>query len=148
MFHIFDTLIMPILTYGSDVWGHNKNAHTLLDKVFLRFIRCTMYAGSQMHHEQCYCLWWVWAYAPEYQVYYQFFVLYEQTYAHEWRFASKKRCIRNWKTWPMRVLAPGSVHCIKWLMPCSLTCTCILLNFVNNVNVLYDQNLSKNGHQI
>ena len=21
MFHIFDTLIMPILTYGSDVWG-------------------------------------------------------------------------------------------------------------------------------
>ena len=29
-------------------------------------------------------------YAPEYQVYYQFFVLYEQTYAHKWRFASKK----------------------------------------------------------
>ena len=24
MFHIFDTLIMPILTYGSDVWGYNK----------------------------------------------------------------------------------------------------------------------------
>ena len=50
----------------------------------------TMYAGSQMHHEQCYCLWWVWAYAPEHQVYCQFFVLYEQTYAHEWRFASQK----------------------------------------------------------
>ena len=42
MFHIFDTLIMPILTYGSDVWGHNKNAHNMLDKVFLRFLRCTL----------------------------------------------------------------------------------------------------------
>ena len=42
MFHIFDTLIMPILTYGSDIWGHNKNAHNMLDKVFLRFIRCTL----------------------------------------------------------------------------------------------------------
>ena len=40
--YIFDTLIMPILTYGSDVWGHNKNAHNMLDKVFLRFIRCTL----------------------------------------------------------------------------------------------------------
>ena len=24
MFHIFDTLIMPILTYGSDIWGTTK----------------------------------------------------------------------------------------------------------------------------
>ena len=42
MFHIFDTLIMPILTYGSDIWGYNKVAITILDKVFLRSVRCTL----------------------------------------------------------------------------------------------------------
>ena len=42
MFHIFDTLIMPILTYGSDIWGYNKVALTILDKVFLRSVRCTL----------------------------------------------------------------------------------------------------------
>ena len=42
MFHIFDTLIMPILTYGSDVWGYNKMALSILDKVFLRSVRCTL----------------------------------------------------------------------------------------------------------
>ena len=52
MFHIFDTLIMPILTYGSDVWGHNKNAHNMLDKAFYK-----MHAGSQMHYQQYHCLW-------------------------------------------------------------------------------------------
>ena len=38
----FDTLIMPILTYGSDLWGSNKDNFDILDKVFLRFIRCTL----------------------------------------------------------------------------------------------------------
>ena len=42
MFDIFDTLIMPILVYGSDVWGSNKDSIDILDKVFLRFIRCTL----------------------------------------------------------------------------------------------------------
>ena len=42
MFDIFDTLIMPILAYGSDVWGSNKDSIDILDKVFLRFIRCTL----------------------------------------------------------------------------------------------------------
>ena len=42
MFDIFDTLIMPILSYGSDVWGSNKDSIDILDKVFLRFIRCTL----------------------------------------------------------------------------------------------------------
>ena len=42
MFHLFETLILPILTYGSDVWGSNKITLTILDRVFLRFIRCTL----------------------------------------------------------------------------------------------------------
>ena len=42
MFDIFDTLIMPILSYGSDVWGSNKDSIDILDKVFLCFIRCTL----------------------------------------------------------------------------------------------------------
>ena len=42
MFDIFDTLIMPILAYGSAVWGSNKDGIDKLDKVFLRFIRCTL----------------------------------------------------------------------------------------------------------
>ena len=42
MFHLFETLILPILTYGSDVWGSNKSTLTILDRVFLRFIRCTL----------------------------------------------------------------------------------------------------------
>ena len=42
MLHLFETLILPILTYGSDVWGSNKITLTILDRVFLRFIRCTL----------------------------------------------------------------------------------------------------------
>ena len=42
MFVIFDTPILPILAYGSDVWGSNKDGIDILDKVFLRFIHCTL----------------------------------------------------------------------------------------------------------
>ena len=42
MFHIFDTVVKPILTYGSDVWGANKTGLTAINKVFLRFVRCTL----------------------------------------------------------------------------------------------------------
>ena len=42
MFHLFETLILPILTYGRDVWGSNKITLTILDRVFLQFIRCTL----------------------------------------------------------------------------------------------------------
>ena len=42
MFNLFETLILPILTYGSDVWGSNKIALTIPDRIFLRFIRCTL----------------------------------------------------------------------------------------------------------
>ena len=40
-FDIFETLITPILAYGSDVWGARKDGLWALDKVFLRFVPCT-----------------------------------------------------------------------------------------------------------
>ena len=39
MFYMFDVLIRPILTYGSDVWGFNKTVANTLDKVFLNYNR-------------------------------------------------------------------------------------------------------------
>lgn len=42
MFDIFETLIMPILTYGSDIWGTNGVSLVQLDQVFNRFVRCTL----------------------------------------------------------------------------------------------------------
>ena len=41
-FDMFDTLIRPILTYGSDVWGLRKAGLDVINKVFLNFIRCTL----------------------------------------------------------------------------------------------------------
>ena len=38
-FHIFGTLIRPVLTYGSDVWGHKKSGLSEIDRVFLWYIR-------------------------------------------------------------------------------------------------------------
>ena len=40
--HIFDTLIRPALTCGSDVWGHKKSGLKEIDRVFLRYIRCVL----------------------------------------------------------------------------------------------------------
>ena len=42
MFELFDSLIMPILTYGSDIWGHSKSGTIAADRIFLRFIRCVL----------------------------------------------------------------------------------------------------------
>ena len=57
-----------------------------------------MHAGSQMHYQQYHCLWWMWTYASEHQVYNQFPVLYEQTHAHGWRFFKKNVYyeLENW----------------------------------------------------
>ena len=41
LFDIFDTLIMPILAYESDIWGQ-KDSLLTFDKVFPRFVRCTV----------------------------------------------------------------------------------------------------------
>ena len=43
MFYMFDALVCPILTYGSDVWGFNKSCFDILDKVFLNHVRCTLH---------------------------------------------------------------------------------------------------------
>ena len=40
MFYMFDTLVRPILMYGSDVWGISKKGLTQVYKVFLQFARC------------------------------------------------------------------------------------------------------------
>ena len=42
MLDIFETLIMPILVYGSDLWGARKDGLWALDKVFLLFVRCIL----------------------------------------------------------------------------------------------------------
>ena len=41
-FDIFDTMIRPIITYGSDVWGLCKSGLHDLDKLFLNYIRCVL----------------------------------------------------------------------------------------------------------
>ena len=41
-FYMFDVLIRPILTYGSDIWGFNKSATNALDKVALNYYRCVL----------------------------------------------------------------------------------------------------------
>ena len=42
MFYLFNTAIKPILTYGSDVWGIHKVGRDLIDKMFLKFVKCTL----------------------------------------------------------------------------------------------------------
>ena len=39
---MFDTLIRPILTCGSDAWGLSKARLDIVDKVFLNCARCTL----------------------------------------------------------------------------------------------------------
>ena len=43
MFYLFDALIRPILTYGSDVWGYSKAGMQVLDKLFLNYVRCALH---------------------------------------------------------------------------------------------------------
>ena len=39
---MFDSLVSPILTYGSEVWGASKSGLQELDRVFLRYMRCVL----------------------------------------------------------------------------------------------------------
>ena len=41
-FHMFETLICPILLYGSDVWGSLRQGDDMVDKVFYYFIWCAL----------------------------------------------------------------------------------------------------------
>ena len=43
MFYLFDALIRPNLTYGSDVWGYNKAGMQILDELSLNDIRCALH---------------------------------------------------------------------------------------------------------
>ena len=39
---LFNTVVKPLLVYGSDVCGHNKNGTSMVYKVMLRFCRCVL----------------------------------------------------------------------------------------------------------
>ena len=43
MFESFDTLIKPILLYGSDIWGNNINGQSCIDRVFFQFMRYVLH---------------------------------------------------------------------------------------------------------
>ena len=42
LFHMFETLVRPILLYGSDVWGIRRQGNDMVDKAFYCFIRCAL----------------------------------------------------------------------------------------------------------
>ena len=42
LFDMFETLIHPILLYGSDVWGIRRQGNDMVNKVFYCFIRCVL----------------------------------------------------------------------------------------------------------
>ena len=42
MFHMFESLIQPILTYGSDIWGVNATGRECVDKVLLWYLRLVL----------------------------------------------------------------------------------------------------------
>ena len=42
MLKLFNTIVKPILIYGSDLRGYNKNGTSMVDKVTLRFCRCIL----------------------------------------------------------------------------------------------------------
>ena len=46
MMYIFQSLVKPILVYGSEVWGVNMNAIKAIDKVFLWYARSVMRVKS------------------------------------------------------------------------------------------------------
>ena len=46
MIYLFQSLIRPILVYGSDVWGVNSNATKAMDKVFLWYARTILKVKS------------------------------------------------------------------------------------------------------
>jgi len=46
MFYLFDSLVKPILLYGSDIWGHNCKAQQTMDKLFHWFLRCILHVKS------------------------------------------------------------------------------------------------------
>ena len=46
MFHLFDSVVRPILTYGSDAWGVNRADTEAVDKVLLWFFRVVLHVKA------------------------------------------------------------------------------------------------------
>ena len=42
MIYLVDSLVRPILTYGSHVWGVNTAGTAAIDKVFMWYLRCIL----------------------------------------------------------------------------------------------------------
>ena len=57
MFKLFDSVIKPLLLYGSDVWGHRNTGLDCIDKVMLRYCRRLLNVkattSSFIVHEEC-----------------------------------------------------------------------------------------------
>ena len=79
MFHLFDALICPILTYGSDVWGYSKAGMQVLDKLFLNYIRCAL------HIKATTCNRWIWKVFAKCIYPYQCFVLLSSIINDVWK---------------------------------------------------------------
>ena len=52
MLYIFDTLIKPILLYGSDVWDVSPSANNDIDKVLLWFLKCILKVKSSTSNDK------------------------------------------------------------------------------------------------
>ena len=50
MFHMYDALISPVLTYGSDIWGHLRTCTSSADGVFFKSMKITLSAKSSTSH--------------------------------------------------------------------------------------------------
>ena len=50
MFHMYDALISPVLTYGSDIWGHLRTWTSSADGVFFKFMKNTLSVKSSTSH--------------------------------------------------------------------------------------------------
>ena len=51
MLYIFDTLIKPILLFGSDVWGVSPSANSDINKVFFWFLKCILKVKSSTSND-------------------------------------------------------------------------------------------------
>ena len=50
MLHMYDALISPVLTYGSDIWGHLRTCTSSADGVFFKFMKNTLSVKSSTSH--------------------------------------------------------------------------------------------------
>ena len=46
MVHLYQSMVQPILLYGSEMWGHNKIACQIVDKLFFWFVRLILKVKS------------------------------------------------------------------------------------------------------